>query len=303
MCDSAGSFSAVRRERRSRPPRQALARLTDRSAAGRTETVRLIVNCTDAEVTEITNRHGARVAKRLAIPESMAATPMPVPVRPWSRASPQRQTWSAPDRFGGHRHPAAPAPRIGQSAGPERRRQRRHQHVIAAIDWSIGHRAQYQLRIINLSLGHTVFGSYREDPLSQAVQRAVGAGMVLVAAAGNFGNTEDGKAVIGGIVSPGNTPAAVTAGASDAPSARTNVMATYSSRGPRLSTACSSRSSSPRATASSRRRRRARISRGRPAARVVSGQRSAGYIEMSGMSMSTAVVSGALPLLLRSGRR
>ena len=55
--------------------------------------------------------------------------------------------------------------------------------------------------------------SYRDDPLCQAVQRAVDAGIVVVAAAGNFGKTADGRPVVGGIISPGNSPAALTVGA------------------------------------------------------------------------------------------
>ena len=43
-----------------------------------------------------------------------------------------------------------------------------------------------------------------DDPLCQAVQRAVDAGIVVVAAAGNFGKTADGRPIVGGIVSPGN---------------------------------------------------------------------------------------------------
>ena len=35
------------------------------------------------------------------------------------------------------------------------------------------------------------------------MQRAVDAGMVVVAAAGNFGKTADGRPIVGGIVSPG----------------------------------------------------------------------------------------------------
>src|SRR6185503_12216174 len=75
----------------------------------------------------------------------------------------------------------------------------------------------------------------REDPLCQAVDRAVKAGLVVVAAAGNFGKTADGKAVVGGIVSPGNTPSALTVGASNTRGTAQrsdDVMATYSSRGP-----------------------------------------------------------------------
>ena len=168
--------------------------------------------------------------------------------------------------------------------------------VIAAIDWAIEHRAQYRLRVINLSLGHPVFESYREDPLCQAVQRAVDAGMVVVTAAGNFGKTADGKAVIGGIVSPGNSPAALTVGASNARGTAQrsdDVMATYSSRGPTAIdgllkpelVAPGNRIVAP-AAAGAYLTRTFRE-------RVVSGQGSAAYIEMSGTSMSTAVVSGA----------
>ena len=85
--------------------------------------------------------------------------------------------------------------------------------VINAIDWVIAHKAQFGLRVINLSLGHPVFESYREDPLCQAVQRAVDAGLVVVAAAGNLGKTADGRAVVGGVISPGNAPGALTVGA------------------------------------------------------------------------------------------
>ena len=87
--------------------------------------------------------------------------------------------------------------------------------VIAAIDWAIDNRAQYGLRIINLSLGRPVFDSYRDDPLCQAVERAYRAGLVVVAAAGNYGKTPDGQLVAGGITSPGNSPYALTVGATD----------------------------------------------------------------------------------------
>ena len=109
--------------------------------------------------------------------------------------------------------------------------------VINAIDWAVDHRGQYAIRVINLSLGHAVLESYRDDPLCAAVQRAVDAGMVVVAAAGNFGKMADGTAVVGGIISPGNSPAALTVGALNTfgtAQRSDDRMATYSSRGPTL---------------------------------------------------------------------
>ena len=49
--------------------------------------------------------------------------------------------------------------------------------------------------MINLSLGRPVFESYVDDPLCQAVERAYRAGLVVVASAGNYGKTQDGRKV------------------------------------------------------------------------------------------------------------
>ena len=108
--------------------------------------------------------------------------------------------------------------------------------VIEAIDWAIANRRAYNIRIINLSLGHPVFESYLDDPLCQAAQRAADAGILVVAAAGNFGKTADGRPIVGGVISPGNTPSVLTVGAVNTRGTRRarsdDVMATYSSRGP-----------------------------------------------------------------------
>ncbi len=85
--------------------------------------------------------------------------------------------------------------------------------VIAGIDWAIAHRADYNIRVINLSLGHSVTEPCATDPLCEAVGRAYTAGIVVVAAAGNNGMTPDGHTILGGITSPGNSPVAITVGA------------------------------------------------------------------------------------------
>ncbi len=87
--------------------------------------------------------------------------------------------------------------------------------VIAGIDWVIANRAKYGIRIINLSLGRPVAEPVETDPLCQAVSRAVHAGIVVVASAGNNGVTATGVRVLGGISSPGNSPDVITVGALD----------------------------------------------------------------------------------------
>jgi serine protease AprX len=108
--------------------------------------------------------------------------------------------------------------------------------VIAALQFAVAKRAQFGIRVINLSLGHPIYESAVTDPLVQAVEAAVRAGIVVVVAAGNNGtNPQTGIAGYGGITSPGNSPSAITVGASSTAGtvARTDDRVTfYSSRGP-----------------------------------------------------------------------
>jgi serine protease AprX len=107
--------------------------------------------------------------------------------------------------------------------------------VIAGLDWVVKNRAKYNIRVVNLSLGHPVAEPSATDPLCEAVARAVNAGLVVVASAGNDGMAPDGSPILGGIMSPGNSPLAITVGATNTQAtARRNddTVATYSSRGP-----------------------------------------------------------------------
>ena len=61
--------------------------------------------------------------------------------------------------------------------------------VISAIDQAIQLQSTYNIRVINLSLGTPVYESYTLDPLCQAVEAAWKAGIVVVAAAGNYGRS------------------------------------------------------------------------------------------------------------------
>ena len=85
--------------------------------------------------------------------------------------------------------------------------------VIGAIDWAIANKNKFGIRVINLSLGAPSSGSYGDDPMAKAVERAVNAGIVVIASGGNLGKLPDGTPLVGAIVSPGYTPGALTVGA------------------------------------------------------------------------------------------
>jgi serine protease AprX len=88
--------------------------------------------------------------------------------------------------------------------------------VIRAIDFAVANRSSLGVDIINLSLGHPIYEPAASDPLVQAVEQASQAGVIVVAAAGNYGkNPATGLPGYAGITSPGNAPSAITAGAVD----------------------------------------------------------------------------------------
>ncbi|HEU4938491.1 MAG TPA: S8 family peptidase [Vicinamibacterales bacterium] len=108
-------------------------------------------------------------------------------------------------------------------------------NVIAALDYVVQRRAQFNIRVINLSVAAGVYESYATDPLTLAAKRAVEAGVVVVTAAGNLGRNAQGQAQYGGITAPGNAPWVLTVGASshNGTISRTDdSMASFSSRGP-----------------------------------------------------------------------
>ncbi|HEY2434716.1 MAG TPA: S8 family peptidase [Vicinamibacterales bacterium] len=175
--------------------------------------------------------------------------------------------------------------------------------VIAGIDWAVAHRSTYNIKVINLSLGHPVSEPSATDPLCQAVARAVAAGITVVVSAGNYGVTSTGQPVLGGITSPGNSPLALTVGALDTngtldPS--DDVVAPYSSKGPtQYDWVAKPDIVAPGARITSMEVPGSYISRTYPQWHVAgSGKNS--YLRLSGTSMATAVVSGGAALLLNA---
>jgi serine protease AprX len=108
--------------------------------------------------------------------------------------------------------------------------------VIHAISKAISPKNQYNIRVLNLSLGRPVYESYALDLLCQAVEAAWKAGIVVVVAAGNDGRTNcsiyNGY---GTITAPGNDPYVITDGAMNTkgtPDRFDDTMTSYSSKGP-----------------------------------------------------------------------
>ena len=87
----------------------------------------------------------------------------------------------------------------------------RSSDVIAACDWVLAHKADYAIGVANLSLVESGVSSFRYNPLDAAVESLWLNGIVVTAAAGNYGTgaeTDTGHA-------PGNDPFVITVGALD----------------------------------------------------------------------------------------
>lgn len=181
--------------------------------------------------------------------------------------------------------------------------------VIAAIQQAITLKSQYNIRVMNLSLGRPVFESYTLDPLCQAVEAAWKAGIVVVVAAGNSGRDNtygtDGFATIG---APGNDPAVITVGASrtlGSPSRVDDSIASYSSKGPTLI----DHIAKPDLVAPGNRIvsllvKGSKLDSEYPSLEVAPTSTCAttcttSYFRLSGTSMATPVVSGAATLMLQ----
>ena len=173
--------------------------------------------------------------------------------------------------------------------------------VIEAIDWAIENRKAYNIKVINLSLGGPVLQPYRDDPMCEAVERAVAAGITVVAAAGNHGRAADGRLIIGGITTPGNDPSVITIGGLDTHGTAVrsdDTVASWSSRGPTMfDLVLKPDLVSPGSRVVSAEAAGSYLSRTYPA-RHVAGSGNDGYMELTGTSMAAGVASGAVALLL-----
>jgi serine protease AprX len=82
--------------------------------------------------------------------------------------------------------------------------------VIYGLQFAVDHAADYNIRVVNLSLESATAQSYRTDPLDAAVESAWLKGIVVVAAAGNRGTAADAVKY-----APGNDPYVISVGGAD----------------------------------------------------------------------------------------
>jgi serine protease AprX len=167
--------------------------------------------------------------------------------------------------------------------------------IVRGIQWVIAHRAQYNIRVINLSLGAPAARSYRLDPLAAAAEIAWRRGLVVVAAAGNGGPSS------GEVHSPGIDPYVITVGAIDdreSLSLGDDALAFFSSWG----TPTESRPK-PDLVAPGRRivsiRTPGSFLDGLYPDRVVTAGNGAQYFRLSGTSAATPMVAGTAALVLQ----
>ncbi|HEV2912008.1 MAG TPA: S8 family serine peptidase [Pyrinomonadaceae bacterium] len=78
------------------------------------------------------------------------------------------------------------------------------------IEWVLAHREEYGIRIVNISAGGDDEQSYLHNSLSQTIERAVGAGLIVVCAVGNAGHMPGHP-----VLPPASCPSVIAVGGLD----------------------------------------------------------------------------------------
>jgi serine protease AprX len=163
--------------------------------------------------------------------------------------------------------------------------------VIAGIQWVVAHKAQYNIRVLNISFGTDSKQSYLVDPLDYAVERAWFSGILVVVAAGNRGPDA------GTIAKPADDPFVMTIGASVTKSSTDrsyDVAAPFSSRGPTQDGFAKPDLLAPGISIVSIRDPGSTVDQAHPTARVGDN-----YFKGTGTSQAAAVMSGVAARLFQ----
>lgn len=148
----------------------------------------------------------------------------------------------------------------------------RREQVINGIQWVIHHSRQYQIRIMNISVGSVKEGNEQDKKLIESVEQAWDHGITVVCAAGNLGPEHYT------ITAPGNSRKVITVGMAE------EEHNWCSGRGPTSACVCKPDLVAPGSQIWS--------------CNAFYSSQKGYYCKKSGTSMATPMVSGAIALLL-----
>jgi serine protease AprX len=165
--------------------------------------------------------------------------------------------------------------------------------IINACQWILDHKAQYNIKVANFSLHSSITAPFWIDPLDRAVEKLWFNGITVVVAAGNYGSASGPSGVL---YSPGDDPFVITVGAADIGSkanTKDDTVAPWSAWGTTIDGFAKPEITAPGrymvgpvpATSS--------LVTERPTAVVAPG-----YIQLSGTSFATPIVSGVAAEIL-----
>lgn len=166
--------------------------------------------------------------------------------------------------------------------------------VIAGIDWVVTNRAAQNIRVINLSYGTGSVQGYQLDPLAHAVESAWRAGIVVVVAAGNDGDAAGEQA----LTMPAIDPYVIAVGSSDHQGTFNQDNDTVGSWTNEGGTSRRADLMAPGKSIVGLRVPGSEADLEHPEGRVA-GDTAGRYFRGTGTSQSTAVVSGAVALMLQ----
>ncbi|HEU5420687.1 MAG TPA: S8 family peptidase [Streptosporangiaceae bacterium] len=163
--------------------------------------------------------------------------------------------------------------------------------LITGLQWAVDHRSQYGIKVLNLSLGFQSSQPTETNALDQAAEATWNSGIAVVVSAGNSGPFN------GTILSPGDDPLVITAGALDdmaTPDPGDDEMNDFSAAGP---TAADGWAKPDLVTSG-----RSVVSLAAPGSTIdtsyPSGRLGTATFVGSGTSFSAAITSGAAALVL-----